>query len=492
VKVTAVDHNPAARAANAAPRLRPTRDLIVILAGRSLIVVLSIATIRLLTTFLTPVEVGRYNILLGLGSGFALVLISPVGSYVNRRIIEWARTGIALPQLGRYALIVSVVALLATLSLLVLQSVGWLGLQIAPPWLVVAVIATVLVSNLSSIAPNALNLFGRRFEYVITSTLTGALALVFSVVLVDAVQGDAEHWIMGSLVGQAASLIVGILLLWNLLKPSQPTGVPSSAWHGVFRFSAPLAVFNILYWGQTQGFRFVLDQAHGLAAVGLFTAGFGLGVAVVAALDQVLTQYLNTFFYEAISDSGPERRAVAWNQYARAFVPAIVILTMCTVGVGPYLAHLLTGHAFAATAARVVAWGAVAEGLRTLISLVSLIAHAGLETRPLILPGIIGVAVSLGGTVVLARVDPIAGTGFSVVVGAATWLTLLLVSMRRLLPGIQVPWRRALTAAGLATPLLVPLLLPWARDPSLRASVLIIIASGLVMMVMQYKFVRSQ
>jgi hypothetical protein len=247
-----------------------------------------------------------------------------------------------------------------------------------------------------------------------------------------------------------------------------------------------------LYWGQTQGFRFALDEAHGLAVVGLFTTGFALGVAVVSAVDQVLTQYFNPIFYQVVNDAGPQRQAIAWNRYTNSFIPAIVLVIVFTIGVGPYLALVLTGQAFAATAARVVAFGAIAEGLRALISLVSMVAHARLETRPLVLPGIVAVVVSLGGTVALAPLDPIAGTGFSVVTGAAIWLALLLRPMRRLMPEMTVPWRRAFAALVLSTPLLIPLILPWARSPNLVSSVLVIVGSGLVLVLMEYRFLRTE
>ncbi|MBT9151296.1 MAG: hypothetical protein DDT40_01487 [candidate division WS2 bacterium] len=73
--------------------MKERRDLILIMVGRGLQIVTGLAGIRLMTSVLSPEEMGRYYILLSLITFFALFLVSPIGNYINRKTHEWHRSG---------------------------------------------------------------------------------------------------------------------------------------------------------------------------------------------------------------------------------------------------------------------------------------------------------------------------------------------------------------------------------------------------------------
>ena len=69
------------------------RDCLIITAGRVLQRLIDVAAIRLLTTLLTPSEVGNYYLVLSVIGFCVLTFISPVGMYINRRLHKWHEDG---------------------------------------------------------------------------------------------------------------------------------------------------------------------------------------------------------------------------------------------------------------------------------------------------------------------------------------------------------------------------------------------------------------
>ena len=91
-------------------------DLLIIVIGRILQVAYGVAAMRGVTAVLSPDEIGRRDLVLSVTSWFALLLISPVGNYLNRQAVEWHLEGRLLESVRRFSMFLGGVALVGAAS----------------------------------------------------------------------------------------------------------------------------------------------------------------------------------------------------------------------------------------------------------------------------------------------------------------------------------------------------------------------------------------
>ena len=88
-----------------------SKDLSIIIIGRVLQIIIMLVSFRLLTTFLTPEEVGNYYIILALVAFFNLVLLNPSSMYFSRHLLQWQRSKNLLNALSVFILWIVIVAI---------------------------------------------------------------------------------------------------------------------------------------------------------------------------------------------------------------------------------------------------------------------------------------------------------------------------------------------------------------------------------------------
>jgi len=471
--------------------MKKVTDIIILTIGRILIMLTSIISIRIFTTLLSPSEIGRLNILLAICSWFSLVVINPVGMYVNRKIIEWNRDGLVqrhlIPLLEFFVVVVG----LAIIVVIGLNYFIGLGIDIKIWWIIIIVAGSILLTSGNASFLGWLNLFGKRFSFVFLSVITLWLGLVLSTFFVLKIMAKAEYWFAGQLLGQGLVLVEAAILFLRILgKPASfviqkdRDFTPSL----VFRFAWPLAIGTFLYWCHSQGYRFVFQKIAGTEALGLFAVGFGIGSNLMVAFDTLFNQYYHPIFYNEIANSNEEQRTIAWNKYGSFFFPAIIIM-MVYIGVnGPLLAKVFTGERFHYVG-NIILWGAVAESLRMMTSATAMVSHAQLEMKPLIIPSIVGAVSAIIGVFILVRFNPFLGGGFAISFGWLLAFLVLFKNMKKLLP-IEFPYKRVLYSIFLSLPFFV-LLLVKKTDFMIVQSLIILVVSGLYLIFAQFILARK-
>ena len=73
-----------------------SKDLIIIITGRVLQVLITLISIRILTTILSTEEVGNYYIASAILAFINLVLLNPPSTYLSRNLLELNETRIYL------------------------------------------------------------------------------------------------------------------------------------------------------------------------------------------------------------------------------------------------------------------------------------------------------------------------------------------------------------------------------------------------------------
>ena len=410
---------------------------------------------RVATTLLSPEEMGRVSLVLTTIAFFALFLINPVGMFINRRLHTWQASGVARQYLIRYAKYLLLVTLVAAIGLPFLYVNGVVNFGISIGWLIFLVCGSLFFNTINQTSIPSLNLLGDSGRFVLLSVATIAASFASATLLVQKVQPSAQYWLLGLLAGQTFLAALGTRVLFARLQRSeihyaQPTTIQNRHLRLLFNFAWPVAIAAGLGWVQGQGYRYLLEGQLGLAQLGLFVAGYGISAGMIAGFESVLTTYFQPRLYRDVS-SDPGRQAQAWQRYAAAVIPSLLLTVALVVMLAPELTRLFLGESFH-SAADYVIWGAFAEAARVLMGIYSLIAHVYMRTRWLILPTLIGAVLSITLCILLIPGFGAAGAGMGLVTsGFAVVITMHVLLARHV--GGGTPIRPVLMAGAFAAAL---------------------------------------
>ena len=472
--------------------MKKTRDIVILTAGKILLILTSVFSIRIFTTLISPYEVGRLNILSVIYGWFGLIFIAPVGNYVTRKLLEWNKEGMVKKYMTSILGYYFVVSIFATLLIMVLRVFFNVGVTVS--WVILLTIGSVLFSNGNTSFIGWINIYGKRLQFVLFSILTVWLGLLFSSFFALKINPSAEYWLFGNLVAQGLILVPAVFYLF---KASTKTYIEknklytSSSIKKVLKFSWPFAISSFLYWLQSQGYLFVFKKITSFEMVGIFTVGIGVGNKLMVPFEDLFNQYYRPLFYKEISNSTETERAEAWNRYAYAFFPAVIIMAIYIFMNGPLIAKVFTGEKFH-KAGYIILWGAIIGGMQMVSSVITLVSHAQFETKPLIAPGVTLAFSSLLFIFLLVPKNPFLGGGIALSLGWLLYIVHLYSNMKRQLP-IRIPWLRMGYAVILSLPMfcLTPLLYRYGNTFSMIKSLLILFISGIYWFVIQFILARK-
>lgn len=468
-------------ATSGTPAGRQFAEAVTIAVGRAAAAVGQIVAVRVSTELLVPAQMAGVAEI-GSVAYFCLMLVSPVGQYVIRGFGEWREEGVLKTYVRRYAAYAMGVAILAGVVGALLQSK--LGIVSGfTPLMVGALLALYVVATpLNTLGTSGANLMRKRIRCAVFSNVPVWAGLLISIAVLRATSAGAAGWVAGQYLGLAISSF-SFFVLWRALgrprRSHDSTGTLSFTRRAVFAFAWPVIVTNILWWIQSQGYRFVLGKAQGATSLGLFVIGYGLAAAPIALYEGIFAQIYEPEYYGNLKGQGPEGQALAWNRYARAYLPGLVIVAVFIAAGGPFLATLLVGAQFRHAAMIVVGWAAFIEMLRAASSMQSHLGIAKVDMRIVIAPVAAGAFLAPVSVLLLSRRDPLVGTALGLLTAAVAVMVIVFVISRRALP-IRWPLRRCLEAAFAAAPMALALYAAsreW-RSPSAFRALIVVVASG--------------
>ncbi|MDR3409558.1 MAG: hypothetical protein P4L87_01200 [Formivibrio sp.] len=416
--------------------------MIIILFGRAAQFILALLTVRVATTLLSPAEMGRVSLVLTTTAFFALFLVNPVGMFINRRLHAWQSGGVAQYYFIRYSWYLLWVAFVAAIGLPLLYVQGLVSFGIPIGWLLFLVCGSLFFNTINQTAIPSLNLLGDSGRFVFLSTTTIAASFICAVFLVKLVQPSAQYWLLGLLLGQILLGGIGTKIFFARLQQTGgghvSTEIRRTHLQVLFNFAWPVAIAAGLGWVQGQGYRYFMEGRLGLAQLGIFVAGYGISAGMISAFESVLTTYFQPRLYRAASIGGPASQAKAWQRYAAAVIPSLLLTVALIVMLAPELTRIFLGKNFQAAADYLV-WGALAEAARVLTGVYSMIAHVFMRTKWLIIPNVIGAVLAITLCSMLIPTFGAAGVGIGLAVsGFAVVATMHILLARRVGGGIPI------------------------------------------------------
>lgn len=382
------------------------------------------------------------------------LFVAPGVAYFLRGALGWRRAGLhrrALYATAVYSIVAGVV--LGSIASAV-QAQFSVVAQLAWLWVGLASGIYVTAYNLHHAISANYNLERRRFVYVLLingATWSGlALAYTFYSAALS-----PEFWVMGIALGFGLSS-AGFLGLARR-RPGHPNSrvetLPQNV-QAVLFFAWPQAITYLLWWGQSQTYRFILEHVAGLAFVGLYA----VAAAVVAQTMQTLKAlfdeyYAPKLFGDVAHAATDEAKAAVWNSYMSAYGPAMILFGLALFGSVAFWPKLLLGAAYQSIAL-VVIWPIAKETIEALSSTLWTLGIVKADMRMNILPVAVGAVLSPVLVTVLAPIEPLHGTGIALVVGAVAVFAIIVPVSLRSLP-VQWPIKRFFQAFVLGSPLVL-------------------------------------
>ena len=460
--------------------------MLTIIFGRAAQFILLLFVMRVATTYLPPSEMGRLSLITAATAFFALFLVNPIGMFINRRFHAWDELGRAKHYLKLHWVYLLGVCVIAALTLAALNLIHAFGFQFNTAWLLVLVSGSLLFNTVNQTAIPSLNLLEFRGRFIALTLATIGAGLACSFVLVEMFQPTAEYWLLGLLIGQTVFAVIGVKLFFEKLRPEGPfTKISRPQLRLLFDFAWPVAISVGFNWLQTQGYRFFVADSLGLVALGLFVAGYGISAGLIAAFESVLTTYFQPRFYKRVSNNNMADQSLAWNKYAGAILPSLMLVTFLLAGLAPELTRFMVGPAYQ-SASQFVVWGVLAEGARVVAGVYSMSAHAKMKTRLLLLPNLLGAVICIALIWALAPKLGAHGVGLARAL-AGIGMVVAMHYMMIVVLEMKLPYRLLLngTVMGLAL-LLIAATGRWAMGgtESLSSAGFLIVVTGLMFLPM--------
>jgi len=434
-------------------------DVLLLIAGNAAQYLTAIVSVRLMTSILSPSEMGRFAMVMAIVLWFN-VLVNGAGSYVQRNLLAWDSEGLAGKYVLRFAGYLLLVSLAGTAAVLALKSAVGLGFEIGSLWIAVLVVGLTFFVYLNNGFIGWLNLFRRRLWYVFFSNVSIWAGLGFSFFFTLSRTRSAENWLLGQVVGQAVVLLFTTIALFKLLAPaSERAPAPPrerESLRFIFNFAWPMSVSALLMWLQQSSYRFILEGLTSVEVVGLVAVGLGLGSNFMNRFEILFNQFYHPVFFKEISTEDPARKAEAWNAYAYFLMPAAFILALYIISGGPFLARVFVAEQFYGVTRTMLGWGVISQLILILMTIYSMAGIIQQKTTDFILPNVAGVVVMAAGLFLLLGWNPYSGTGIALCAGSLASLLVMRVKMKKLLP-VRFPLRRVVFSLVLSAPMVLGL-----------------------------------
>ena len=471
------------------------QDLLILSLGRGLQVLAGLVTIKTATTLLSPSDVGSMNQLMSLAILGTSAVLTPVAAYISRGCLEWMDVGTLSRRLGSYFLVVLAVAPVLGLVAWAIQSQLMLVAGVGAAWVGGLVALYTVGFSLHTMGTSGLNLIGHRVLYILFGNIAAWGGLVLAVRYSKG-EASPEMWLLGIFCGFLLSS-----LSYALLDRYARAGVSSHSsdgpgmlpfdWRTVFMFVWPQAIVFVLWWIQSQSYRFVLTWVADIATVGLFAAGYMMCSVPMQTFETLFNEFYSPTLYRALKGQDREGMARAWNAYAAAYIPAVILFGAFLVGSVAFMVRLLLGEQFQAVTP-ILIWPALTETVRAISSTLHQLGLAKVDMTVSVLPVLVGALVAPTLVYFLAPHEPLLGTALALLAaGVAVFAVVIPVSCRAL--PVVWPIRRIIYAAALGVPLCLMgrVMGMGFGELSEGKAVVALVISGLVMALLQYAMAKE-
>lgn len=432
------------------------RQFAYLLTGRLLQALLAIGSLRLMTEILPAEQVGRQFLINSVILWFSLVLINPVGMFINRHLHEWQNEKTIYSQIKKINLYFLFVALFALIVVMIFSRSLFSGI-VSEKSLLAYVFCYVFLSTWFQTLVSFFNLLNWQNYFTSFHITAQGLGLIIAVILTQLFGATAQSWLWGLLVGQiiALGLAVTVFLKKIPLSSQAAAHTQFNLFSGpTLSFCIPVALATLFMWFNSQGYRVLIEKFTGLEFLASLGVGLGVAASVASVVESVTTQYLQPKYYASLVGASPEARREAWSVLWQRSSKIYFIFSLLAAVNATFILKVITAESFHGLAAWVL-FGTLLELMRQCSNVTYLAAHSERKTERNIKPYLIGSIVLLTGIFYLnkaGRLSQFDFLGLLLLSGAVT-LAYNILTVKKLLNGVDFDLKGLLKFLVYGTPL---------------------------------------
>ncbi|MDD5208127.1 MAG: hypothetical protein PHV36_01955 [Elusimicrobiales bacterium] len=385
-------------------------EVLILVAGRGAQAVLTIAAFRLLTTFLSPADVGNTYLILSMATLFGMFLLSPVCIYLNRKLFFWHDSKSIFDHLLGYNLFLLGVSVLAFITVWLSWRFFGIGAGLSGLSLALIVSFYVYALNWNQIFIPFLNALGHKVSFVLLTLATAGLGLLFSVIFIRVASPSAVVWMSGQVAAMALVTVLGAYVFRKKVREPRAAGggalryVSKAAFSNIAVFAVPLAGATFFMWAQGQSYRLLVEKINGAEFLGYLAVGFSIATSVAGILESLVQQIYMPPFYRRISGGDKDARRAALIELVSKVIPVYIIYLFFIIGSSEYLTRFLVAPKYHSVFVY-ARYGAFMEFFRMTTNILTSGAHSEMRTRALVMPYLLGGVAAIAG-VYFAALSP--------------------------------------------------------------------------------------
>ncbi len=436
------------------------KTIALLIGGRLVQTLLAVVTLRLMTSLLSQQEVGNQYLIYSILLWFSLVLINPVGMFVNRHLHEWKQNQqlyFFIKQLNTYFAIIAVLSLPVVF---VIRNYFQVGLFLPNLEILGFIVCYIYFSTWFQTLVSVFNLFDHQKTFVVLNAISVGSGLVFAALGTVLFEPSAIVWMAGLLLGQLGALLLA-LYIFQLKFPRKAYNlIPEKSdlfSKATLKFCYPIAITTLFMWFMNQGYRLIIEKNLGTEVLASIGVGLGVAASLAAVVESVSTQYFYPQYYAALPGSSLAQRSEAWELLWKKTFAVFVPCSFLMVSVSYLVIRVLTAAKFHDVA--VLVWyGAFIELFRQLSNIAYLVSHAEKKTHHTIIPYMIGAGFVAAGLALLIYKNMLNLTLILVTLVCAGFLTYVynLIVVKKLINN-RFDFSVVVIAVVVSVPLLIPI-----------------------------------
>jgi O-antigen/teichoic acid export membrane protein len=299
-------------------------ELALIILGRFIVAFTGLVSLRIMTHFMQPEKYGELSLLIVIQSMCGLILVNPVGQYLNVNTHKWYDQGSLFSRIRSYRIYLFSVSLISAGLVILLFSEKIEDLLFST----LSLFLIVWSINWNSTLVPLLNMLGARVKYLIWSVLTVVLGVSGSIFFIIYFSPTPSNWLFG----QAIGMIIGILGAKYSLKnfvlheKKEKKGLITKK---VFiSFCLPLSIATLFMWFTQSGYRLLIEHYWGVTTLAFFVVGFQVAGALWAIIENIAMQFLHPYYFRASSDVDDEiKLQTALSDFVNVLIPLYIFLS---------------------------------------------------------------------------------------------------------------------------------------------------------------------
>lgn len=414
------------------------KEFVIIFIGKLFLTIISILSIKILTTLLSPYEMGKIYIFLVVVSFFLLFFVNPLTQYFFRFMNNWKIQKSLCEKLFLMSLYLLIISALALICLLISIKFDIFNIFNTKN-IILILFGFVFFQSLNQFIIPLLNMLHYRLSFTILTVLTAFGIIVFGYLFVKLFGSTSENWLLGTVVSNTLFLIIGFFILKNRLNEKfngffySFKKITKEKIKSILVFVMPLSIATLFMWLQNSGYRILIEQNIGLEFLGFLGVGLAISGQVASTIESIVMQYFHPIYYKQITNATVEERKKAIESFINKALPIYFMLAIFLTFVAKYVVEILVDEKYYSVYI-FTAFGVWIEFFRMSSNLFGNISQSEMNTKKIMAPYIIGSLV----TIILVyfsslKVDYEFYLPIALLIGGVFTMIVMYISMKKLI-----------------------------------------------------------